>query len=355
MTVEILEPKPFRVYQRRGVERLTDTWEHAPDGSRMGEAIIGITGRCSGYREATLEIRFSAKGSDAQSATEWLTCGWKLEGELFKSEITLSAGWYDLEFRFRSDEQILAECVVSPVGVGEVFLIAGQSYAENCNEAQLSVSDSLGRVTAYDRENDCWQVAHDPQPLFWQTLGSSPNSCCGTIWPPAMDALVSVIQVPVGMVNTALGGTSTNAWLPGQPLFRHLVDAGRVVGDFRFVLWQQGESDVMEKTDTNTYVERLTVIQKEASKEWGFEPTWLLAKSTMHPLVYVDSEGERHIRNAVDKLCELPPFSRGPDTDLLAGIGVNRASLQANGHFTKDGQIRAGLLWFSAIWENLLR
>ena len=38
------------------------------------------------------------------------------------------------------------------------------------------------------------------------------------------------------------------------------------------------------------------------AKAWGFEPPWLLAKSTHHPTVYHDPAGEGCIRNAIDEL-----------------------------------------------------
>jgi hypothetical protein len=35
-------------------------------------------------------------------------------------------------------------------------------------------------------------------------------------------------------------------------------------------------------------------------KEWGFDPDWLLAKSTLHPTVYNDPEAEGRIRSAIE-------------------------------------------------------
>ncbi len=59
-------------------------------------------------------------------------------------------------------------------GVGEVFVIAGQSYAAGANDALLRVNDPEGQVVAYDLAAKTWRVAHDPQPA----VGDG-----GTIWP----------------------------------------------------------------------------------------------------------------------------------------------------------------------------
>ena len=47
-----------------------------------------------------------------------------------------AGGWYQVEAR--GDD---GEAVVAPVGVGEVFIVAGQSYAANHNDAQLRVDE----------------------------------------------------------------------------------------------------------------------------------------------------------------------------------------------------------------------
>ena len=160
-----------------------------------------------------------------------------------------------------------------------------------------------------------------------------------------------MLRVPVGFVNVAVGGTSTRQWQPDGDLHKNLVAAGNAVGSFRAVLWQQGESDVIEKTPTETYVKNMIRIREAAAREWRFEPTWLLAKSTTHPTVYKDLIGEDRIRIAVQQLWKRPHFAPGPDTDVLTG--ENRGDAKSRRHFSGIGQRRAALLWFVAIWNEL--
>jgi hypothetical protein len=224
--------------------------------------------------------------------------------------------------------------------------VAGQSYATNCNDEKLKVSDSEGRVVAFDWAKGTWGVAHDPQPV-------PDGSFDGSIWPAFGDTLLPMLRVPVGFANVAWGGTSSTQWLPGgeHQLHERLVKTGKQLGRFRAVLWQQGESDVIGKATTAAYVERLKTIRAESAKAWGFEPNWLLAKSTLHPTVYNDPEGEGRIRLAIDELCTLPGFRPGPDTDILGG--ENRGPLGSRRHFSGLGQRRAATLWFAAVWDEL--
>ncbi|NUQ65821.1 MAG: hypothetical protein HUU20_25445 [Pirellulales bacterium] len=255
-----------------------------------------------------------------------------------------AGGWYRLEVRWRDGEGVLGTASVEPFGVGEVFVIAGQSYAAGCNDESIRVDDPAGRVVAYDAIQESWRAAHDPQP----NVGSG-----GTIWPHMGNSLLPLVRVPIGLVNVAVGGTSSRQWMPGEPLFENLVAAGAEVRRFRAVLWQQGESDVIEKTGIDTYVRNLVTIREAATKKWGFEPPWLLAKSTLHPTVYNDPVHEGQIREAIDRLWRLPGFRPGPDTDILGG--ENRGEMQSRRHFSPIGQRRAGLLWFAAVWNELNR
>lgn len=151
-------------------------------------------------------------------------------------------------------------------------------------------------------------------------------------------------------MNVSVGATATRQWLPGEPLYQHFRDGVRTVGRFRFVLWQQGESDVIENIATSTYIERMEMIRRQLADDLGFAPRWLPAKSTLHPTVY-NKPAEGRIRDAIDQLWRRPGFGRGPDTDLLDG--ENRGGPQSRRHFSGIGQRRAGLMWFASVWTAL--
>jgi hypothetical protein len=130
-----------------------------------------------------------------------------------------------------------------------------------------------------------------------------------------------------------------------------MVDVGRSIGRFRAVLWQQGESDVIEKVNAVTYVRNLSKIRRGLEKEWEFAPPWLVAKSTYHPMVYNDPIHEGTIRGAYDELYKKHGFLPGPDTDVLGGI--HRGGPGSRQHFSSIGQRRAALVWFASIWSLL--
>ena len=258
-----------------------------------------------------------------------------------QAEIRMPAGgWYRLEVRLQSVAGHSTDAAVEPVGVGEVFLIAGQSYATNTNDQRLQVRDPQRRVAALNTETGVWQLADDPQP-------APDHSDGGSIWPAVGDRLASALNVPVGFVNVAVGGTAVRQWLPTEPLSQRLHAAGRSTGRFRAVLWQQGESDVIENTSIADYVSRLQSIRSAAVAAWQFSPAWYCALSTHHPTVYNNPDGENRIRDAIRQVSQLPGFALGPDTDQLRG--PNRGGPKSRRHFSAIGQQNAAELWASLL------
>ena len=334
-SLTIRKPVPFEVTQRQGFQPLR-AHEHEPGGPALGHADVPVEIDSPAPDDAEFQYRVGASG-------DWTQLNGTRSGERFTGPARLPAGgWYRLEVRCTVGGEEIASAAVHPVGVGEVLMIAGQSYAEGCNDELLRVEDPEGRATAYDTVNKTWAVAHDPPPNL---------SVGGTIWPPMCDALLPLLRVPVGIVNVASGGTASRQWMPGEALYERLADAGEAVRRFRAVLWQQGESDIIEKVPADVYIQNIVTIRERLAERWGFEPPWLLAKSTLHPMVYNDPAGEGVMRDCIDRLWSMPGFRSGPDTDILGG--ENRGGEGSRCHFTAIGQKRAGLMWFAAVWQLL--
>jgi hypothetical protein len=338
----LTSPQAFQVIQREGFEAGA-SHDHNVTGPALGYADIDVKGTKPEGVEGRWEFRVLLLQQAFGLKSDWQTLTVEEEGLAFKGPAEVVAGgWYRLEVRCVDGDKTLAAGFVEPFGVGEVFVVAGQSYAGGTNDELLKVNEPEGRVAAYDWQTKRWQLANDPQPH----VGDG-----GTIWPALGDLLVPMLRVPVGFVNVSVGGTSTRQWSPDADLHKRLVAAGLETGSFRAVLWQQGESDVIEKTTIEVYIKNMTRIREAAAREWRFEPPWLLAKSTLHPTVYNDPLGEERIRSAIHQLWKRPHFAPGPDTDLLGG--ENRGDVSSRRHFSGIGQRRAALLWFVAIWNEV--
>ncbi len=339
--ITLTSPKPNQVVQRVGFD-LAATAQQKPEKAALGFADVAVRGTLpKGTERAAFEYRVVALKEATGRGTDWTKLEIRSTEATFDTTARVQAGgWYRFEIRGRMNDNVVALGAVEPIGVGEVFVVAGQSYATNCNDERFKVTDPLGRVVAFDSAKATWGVANDPQP-------APDGSDGGSIWPPLGDAMLKEWGVPIGFANVGVGATSSMQWMPEGSLHPRLVQAGKTLGRFRAVLWQQGESDVISKTTGETYVANLKTIRETAAKAWGFEPPWLLAKSTHHPTVYNDPAGEGRIRGAIDELIKLPGFRAGPDTDTLTG--ENRGDAKSRRHFSGIGQRRAAEMWLIAI------
>lgn len=341
----ITSPKPHQVIQRVGFDPVAAAKE------KPGHPAFGY---------ADVEVRCDAKGVPDGSVWEYSLNTYPLplgdvgikpkplqarvEEGAMTATVRVPAGWHWLHVQCRKGKEFTHYGFTNPFGVGEVFVVAGQSYATNTNDEKLTVTDKQKRVVAFDSAKHTWGVANDPQP-------APDGSNHGSIWPPVGDALVKQFGVPVGFANVAVGGTATSQWAPGGELHKRLVATGKELGRFRAVLWQQGESDVIAKTTTEKYVANVRAIRHAAATEWKQQPPWLLAKSTHHPTVYNDPEGEGRIRKAIDELAARPGFRPGPDTDTLTG--ANRGDAKSHRHFSAQGQANAAKMWADVLTKHL--
>src|SRR5882724_1278327 len=131
----ITSPKPRQVVQRAGFDPVAAAKEK-PGHPAFGFA--GVTVRCAPVESpegAIWEYRVTRLTDATGRDVDWT----KFEVRTGKAGAEATArvpagGWYRLELRCRRGEAVTHHGAVEPVGVGEVFVVAGQSYATNCND-----------------------------------------------------------------------------------------------------------------------------------------------------------------------------------------------------------------------------
>lgn len=228
---QVLAPVPYQVVQREGYEPRR-AGPHEPGGAVLGFADVPIEVEwpASALTNSTMiEVRAEPLPGAYGGGTDWAVAVGELRDQKWLAKVRVPAGgWYRLGVRVRRGDDVSAMATIEPFGVGEVFVVAGQSYAVGANDELTKVDDPAGRVVAYDVVNRSWQVAHDPQP----NCGDG-----GTIWPTTGNLLLPIAQVPIAFVNVAVGGTASRQWLPGEKLYENLAAAVKSIGRFRAVLW----------------------------------------------------------------------------------------------------------------------
>ena len=346
ITIRLDSPSDYQIFQR---------------ATGQGGDIV-IAGRILPESKTTLpmdalEARFIGKSAEHDLPGQWQPLPFDPHASAFRAKLVAPAGgWYTVQVRALAQGESLVTNTVDHVGVGEIFVIAGQSnsanYGEKLNKTQT------GLVAAFDGTN--WQLAADPEP----GAGGKKGSFMALFG----DAMVDRFHVPVGIVATGIGSTSVREWLPGGVLFSNLPALTRNVvtvgqgqwessgkifdtftermkelgpNGFRAVLWHQGESDANQADPQRTlsgalYREYLEKLISDSRKEIGWNAAWFVATASYHS---PKDTGSPDIRAAQKGVCEDGFALPGPDTDTLTGsmrekhgtgIHLSAAGLQAH-------------------------
>ncbi|MGN6367308.1 MAG: sialate O-acetylesterase [Phycisphaerae bacterium] len=363
--VELTSPKEWEVFQRRD--------------SKGGEVeVAGVVTGATGHvltlaTSALVSVSDKDLGNGAHAGVgEGISASRDVPASgKFDLRLTLPAGgWHSIHVEVRDEMKVLGEANVEHVGVGEVFVVGGQSNSTNYGEVRTKTV--TGMVTVFDGTG--WTVAADPLP-GGDGKGGGP-------WCHFEDDMYEKLKVPIGIVPVGKGSTSVRQWLPKGDIVRiepsrdyglkKLGDGtwesegtlfDRMVGrmkqldamaggagghGFRAMLWHQGESDAHQK-DGHTlpgekYRADLERVIRESRKEVGWEVPWFVATATWGS---PESPADPDIRSAQEGVVADGVAMAGPDTDTL--LGENRQKHGMGVHMSAVGLKAHGGMWAEVV------
>lgn len=351
--VLLASPLDYQVFQRetrlRGMILIRGRSADSPDNSLN-------------HSPSRVEARIVGRGIDGPLVATWHKLSLDRHTGEFRGDLETSAGgFYEVDVRVRHGRHRVETLTVPHVGVGEVFVVSGQSNSTNYGEVP-QVTET-GMVTTFSGE--AWRLANDPQP------GVQDNSKKGSFIPSFGDALYRKYQVPIGVASVGHGSTSVRQWLPaGEPvevmptMTKYVVQAadGALTSDgtlfngmmtrirqlgvhgFRAVLWHQGESDSHQKPEHEisgeTYRRMLEHVILATRKQAGWDIPWFVAEASYGT---PEIPSWPPVREAQRSLWLSGVALPGPDTDTLGS-----PYRQNNGkgvHFSGAGLKAHGQLW----------
>lgn len=343
VALELKQPLDWQVWQRQ----------------KATEGIVRLSGRRADG--AIVEWKMSGKPAAGALNEAWQALPVESGKSDFAAEILVPAGgWYRLEVRAARDGKTLGESTVEHVGVGEVFVVAGQSNSANYGSAKQQTKTKM--VTCFDGRS--WRIADDPQ------RGAGGKG--GSFMPAFGDVLYEKFKVPVAVVPLGIGSTSVREWLPKGEKVERLTTTGKGLkqiapgqwesmgGAFatlsqrlatlgtrgcRAILWHQGESDAGQarggypaerQISGADYARYMTILVSASRKAAGWDVPWFSAQVTYHS---ESDPADDEFRAAQKGLWASKLTMEGPDTDAL------RKDFRAGVHFNEKGLQKHGELW----------
>lgn len=335
--ITITSPVPRMVFQRN----LTN------------EASVTVTGTAPASATG-VEARFVPLAVGQGSTTAWKSLPFLAGSSAFSGTVTVSAGWYRLDVRAQANNTVVAQTQVGRVGVGEVFVVAGQSNVfGNLQSVESSAED---RVSSVDFQQDSLSDQLLPLQFSHVTKGSAIGpSQPPHLWSMLGDKLVQRLNVPVLFLGAALGGTNSTEWAQGaagnmgttiqSAVYRRL---GEVLLHYvsrtgaRAVLWHQGESDTYNGVGGQTYYNNIVSVIQKSRQQVGFQPiAWMVSRVS-----YISGLTSPAIIAAQNQIiADVSNTFPGPASDSIVGP-ENRPD---NIHMTGPGLIR-----FTNSWDQAL-
>lgn len=339
-------------------------------------ATINIAGNYTS-NITSVEARF-INVQTGQVAIDWTPLTSNLNNGIFNGSVSnVSGGWYTVEVRGKLGTNIVATSYLNRVGVGEVFLIAGQSNAQGLagNQGEVGATDERvlchNEVSWYDINIGQCDKKTPNYPSFSQIYsnGSTRSFLSKTSFNPWCygrlgDELVRKLDVPVVFFNAAATATTSFNWkessdgqetknvytqsqycssvgAPYLGLEKIINYYGSVFG-VRAILWHQGESDNYSNTSESDYFSNITHVISKTRSELGNIP-WVISRASITSKYENDGLGNpnNNIINAQNSLVSIGnQIFPGPLTDDI--LGSNRSD---EVHFFGGGLIELANRW----------
>ena len=359
------------------------------------EATISILGNCSEVADK-VQVSFIPAKAGQGKLIDWMLLDANPNAGIYQGKVVVKGGWYRMKVRSYQGDKLIDSTELNRVGVGENFLIAGQSNAQGTYRMPLEIGAEDDRVNCanfyahfpeYNNSQTHFYIGNFglnyPLGVFSQmnsfaTIG--PNGLSLHYWPAVGDTLVKKYNVPVCFINTGWGGSSIRNWVesargvpspnpwnlavnyelnfPYKSFSRSLEIFGQKMG-FRAVLWHQGETDArfkMPKEDYYNYlVELINISRKDANQELP----WIVAQATRgggcdSATVILSPE----IRAAQKQVTQTPALTQvfaGPNTDEIEVPRNPSLPYYDCVHFSPAGFPFLGSAWFKSIDDAIVK
>jgi hypothetical protein len=244
--------------------------------SNANVATIPLMGHCPA-NATRIEARMVARQGGV--TTGWADVDNAPTNGIFQGKlVNVQGGWYDLDVRAWAGVSLLGSTTLERVGIGEVFVTAGQSNSYGNNWDTGAATDDRVSVANY-WGGGAGNIDEANLPMTFSQAGLDPSGPGGTVsagpaaplfmWGALGDKLVQKLGVPVLFFGAGYGGSNSALWREaaegverpgnyinnapyhglGVTILHYLKRTG-----VRAVLWHQANRTIMPKVfrDTST-------------------------------------------------------------------------------------------------------
>ena len=363
--------------------------------NNANEANFSILGNCV-TTATSVQVKLVPVQANQGTLVNWTSLDSNPAGGLFQGQVKVKGGWYTLWIRSLVNGKALDSTSLSRVGVGENFIIAGQSNAQGTMWRQGEKGAVDDRVICANVYSFFTEYNQNPDHRLLKNLSTdfpftdfaqmSDQTTIGPLglskyyWAKLGDSLVTKLNVPVCFINVAWLGTSMqnwaessrglateNPWAAGQLFatgfpFNNLKRASELYGvknGVRAILWHQGESDTYhKKVDKVQYKKYFVEVIETLRRQTGLTIPWVISEVSFGATAYYGFPG------IADGTCTTPLWNPeiiagqremltdGIFTELYSGPNTDQVEIPRSNdvyascvHFTPNAYGQLADLW----------
>jgi len=332
---------------------------------KNNSATFAISGN---FTEPTDKVEIQLRALQGGHTSDWMTLQQNPQGGYYQGNITWSGGWYELEVRGYFQNNHTGSAYLPRVGIGEVFIIAGQSNAQGLfGHGAVHTGDD--RVNCVNEFNAIMSYSELSQPRFSHldensTIG--PRGQSSWYWGKLGEMLCQRLNVPVLFYNAGWEGTTSTNWKESttgntksayvNAWYQDRMPYGNMMAIFhsylpvtgvRAVLWHQGESDNRFGVTTQTYASNLRAVIEKSRQDSGHNLSWMIARASY------DQDRGGKAQRIIDGQNQVVSSGNnvfyGPETDNI------QPSRQDGVHFYNDGHHEVAAAWYNSLNDEFFQ
>lgn len=319
---------------------------------------------------------------NTHTTKQWIFEAPETERGFLTAALPAETGWYRLTVRGFTTYGIVDTVTVNRIGIGEVFLVAGNSNAMGL--PGLGAKKASDQVISYNAVNKILNkenitVAPDEPPGLpeFSPLNNEnsifPTGETSWYWGELGDMINKRLHTPVLFLNAAWAAANSENYRdaasgkdafnlyvgkhwPNRQPYSNIVNTIRYFNSMlgmRAVLWSHGENDAQLGFKEEDYFSNIRTLIVNSRKDSGYDIPWMIAGNSASNTI---KDPYLPIIRAQKRLSEIDNFNtfHGPDLDT---IQIPRPS---SGHFENitggiQGLTQAATAWNRSLSDSMFR
>ncbi|WP_373516052.1 T9SS type A sorting domain-containing protein [Persicitalea sp.] len=316
------------------------------------------------YSTPIERVEVQLRAINGGNTSGWMNIQNNPQGGSYAGQVDWSGGWYEMEVRGWRGDQIVGSSTVSRFGIGEVFMIAGQSNSQGYQNygGPGAIDDRVNTVNYYNVSSN----NELPQPSFDHLNADSyisPRGNSAWAYGKLGDRLAERLGVPILFYNAGWYGSAVRNWRQSINGTAYSVYNGEAftpsgmpynnlrltlqyyvpVTGIRAILWHQGEADNFTNTTSDSYTADLRAVIEQTRNESGRNISWVVSRASF--------ENQRGTDFAIikaqnDVVASTSNTFYGPETDKIQTPRPDGA------HFQDVGLHQLGEAWSGALNDD---